>query len=77
MDIGFEKCAMIMMKKMKNINNWRNILLSQENYKYLVILEAKTIKQVETKEKVRKEDFKIIKKPISKPDTKAKISSKE
>ena len=61
MEFGIEKCAMPIMKSGKRETMERIELPNQkkerkkENYKYLGILEADTIKQVEMKEKIRKE----------------------
>ena len=64
MELGIEKCAMAVMKSSKrhltdgmelpNENKIRT-LGEKESYKYLGILEADTIKQVEMKEKIQKE----------------------
>ena len=64
MEFGIEKCAMLVMKSGKqhltdrmelpNQNKIRT-LREKETYKYLGILEADTIKQVEMKEKIKKE----------------------
>ena len=64
MEFGTEKCAMLVMKRGKrhmndgmelpNHNKIRT-LGENETYKYLVILQADTIKQVEMKDKIRKE----------------------
>ena len=60
MEFGIEKCAMLVMKNGKRqltdgmeLPNQDKIKTFEENeyYKYLVILEADTIKQVEMKEK--------------------------
>ena len=64
MEFGIEKCAMLVMKSGKRhmtdrmeLPNHDEIrtLGENENYKYLGILEADTIKQVEMKDKIRKE----------------------
>ena len=64
MEFGIEKCAMLAMKSGKQhmtdgieLPNHDNIrtLGENETYKYLDILEADTIKQVEMKNKIRKE----------------------
>ena len=64
MEFGVEKCAMHVMKNGKRhmtdgmeLPNHDKIrtLGEEENYKYLAILEADTIKQVEMKYKTRKE----------------------
>ena len=64
MEFGIEKCAMLIMKSGKqhmtdgmelpNHNKIRT-LGEKETYKYLGILEAPTIKQVEMKDMIRKE----------------------
>ena len=64
MEFGIEKCAMLVMKSGKrhltdgmelpNLDQFRT-LREKETYKYLGILEAVTIKQVEMKEKIEKE----------------------
>ena len=64
MEFGIEKCAMLIMKSGKRqltdgmeLPNKDKIktLAENETYKYLGILEADTIKQVEMKEKIQKE----------------------
>ena len=64
MEFGIEKCAMLVMKSGKRqltdrmeLPNKDKIktLTENETYKYLGILEAETIKQVEMKEKIHKE----------------------
>ena len=64
MEFGIEKCAMLVMKNSKRhmtdgmeLPNHDKIrtLEEEETYKYLGILEADTIKQVEMKDKIRKE----------------------
>ena len=64
MEFGIEKCPMLVMKSakrhmtdgMKLPNNDKIRTLGQnETYKYLGVLEADTIKQVEMKDKIRKE----------------------
>ena len=64
MEFGIEKCAMLVMKTGKRhltdgleLPNQDKIRTLEENetYKYLGILEADTIKQVEMKDKIRKE----------------------
>ena len=64
MEIGIEKCAMHVMKSGKRhmtdgmeLPNHEKIRTLEENeiYKYLGILEADTIKQVEMKDKIQKE----------------------
>ena len=64
MEFGIEKCAMIVMKsgkrhltdgmKQPNLDKIRT-LPENETYKYLGILKADTIKQVEMKNKLQKE----------------------
>ena len=63
MEFGKEKCAMLVMKNGKRhmtdgmeLPNHDKIIALGENeiYKYLGILEADTIKQVEMKDKIRK-----------------------
>ena len=64
MEFGIEKCAMLVMKigkrhltdgmELPNQNKIRT-LGEKETYKYLGILEADTIKQVEMEEKIQKE----------------------
>ena len=64
MEFGIEKCVMLVMTSGKRqltdgmeLTNQDKIktLAENEAYKYLLILEADTIKQVEMKEKVQKE----------------------
>ena len=64
MEFGIEKCAMLVMKSGKwhltermGLPNQNKIstLRAKETYKYLRILEADTIKQVDTKEKINKQ----------------------
>ena len=64
MEFSIEKCAMLDMKKgkrhmtdgIKLPNHYKTRTFGEiETYKYLGILEANTIKQVEMKEKIRKE----------------------
>ena len=63
MEFGIEKCAMLVMKSSKRhitdgmeLPNQDKIrtLAENETYKYLGILEAETINQVEMKEKIQK-----------------------
>ena len=64
MEFGIEKCAMLLMKsgnrhltdrmELPNQDKIRT-LGEKETYKYLSILEADTIKEVEMKEKIKKE----------------------
>ena len=71
MEIGIEKCAMLVMKSRKwhltdgmEIPNQEKIwtLTENETYKFLVILEADTIKQVRMKNKIQKEYLRRTKK---------------
>ena len=64
MEFGIEKCVMIVMKSSKrHLMDWIELqnqdkirmLREKETYNYLDILEADTIKQVEMKEKIKKE----------------------
>ena len=64
MEFSIEKCAMLVMKSGKrhltdgiDLPNQDKIrtLAENETYKYLGILEADTIKQVEMKDKIQKE----------------------
>ena len=64
MEFGIEKCTMLVMKSVKRhltdgmeLPNQDKIrtLREKETYKYLVILEADTIKEVDMKEKTKKE----------------------
>ena len=64
MEFGIEKCAMLVMKSGKrHMTNGMELpnqdkiktLAENETYKYLVILEADTIKQVEMKDNIQKE----------------------
>ena len=64
MEFGIEKCAMLVMKSSKRhmtdvmeLPNHDKIRMLEENetYKYLGILEADTVKQVQMKDKTRKE----------------------
>ena len=71
MEFGIEKCAMSVMKsgkpiltggmELSNLDNFRT-LEEKETYKYLSILEADTIKQVEMKENTKKEHLRRIRK---------------
>ena len=65
MEFGIEKCAILVMKSGKQhlidrmeLPNQDKIRMlgEKETYKYLGILEADTIKQVEMKEKIKKEN---------------------
>ena len=71
MGFGIEKCALLVMKSGKlhitdgmELPNQDKIRMfgEKEAYKYLDILEADTIKQVEMKDKIRKEYFRRTKK---------------
>ena len=71
MEFGIEKCAMLIMRSGKRqmteeieLSNQEKIrtLGEKETYKYLGILEADTIKQAETMEKIRKEYLRQTKK---------------
>ena len=64
MEFGIEKCAMLVMKSGKwqltdemelpNKDKIKTLAKKKKTYKYLGILEAETIKQVEMKKKFRK-----------------------
>ena len=63
MEFGREKCAMLVIKSGKRhmtdwmeLPNYNKIKMLRENetYKYLDILEADTIKEVEMKDKIQK-----------------------
>ena len=63
MEFGIEKWAMLIMRCGETTNDGRNrttksrknrMLGEKETYKYLEILEADTIKQVEMREKIKK-----------------------
>ena len=80
MEFGIEKCAMLVMKSGKRhmtdemeLPNRDNIrtLGEEETYRYLGILEADTIKQVEMKDKIRKEYLRRTRKLL-----KTKLSSR-
>ena len=71
MEFGIEKCSMLVMKSGKRqlidgmeLPNQDKIktLAENETYKYLGILEADTIKQVEMKDKIQKEYLRRTKK---------------
>ena len=73
MEFGIEKCAMLVMKSGKRnltdgmeLPNHDKIRTHAENetYKYLGILEADTIKQVEMKDKIQKEYFRRTRKQL-------------
>ena len=75
MEFGIEKCAMFVMKSGKRHMADRMELPNQdkirthgenETYKYLGILEADTIKQVEMKDKIRKEYLRRTRKLLEK-----------
>ena len=63
MEFGIEKCALLVMKSGKHLTDGIELpnqdkirtLAENKTYKYLGILEADTIKQVETKNKIQKE----------------------
>ena len=80
MEFGIEKCAMLVMKSGKrHLTDWIELqnqdkirmLGEKETYKYLGILEADTIKQVEMKEKIKKEYLRRTRKLL-----KTKLSSR-
>ena len=71
MEFGIEKCAMLIMKSEKHHmmdgmelpNREKNrTLREKETYKYVGILEADTFKQVDMKEKIKKEYLRRTKK---------------
>ena len=71
MEFGIEKCTKLEMKSGKrHLTNGMELLNQEkirtfgekETYKYLGILEADTIKQVEMKEKIKKEYLRITRK---------------
>ena len=73
MEFGIEKCAMLVMKSGKRhitdgmeLPNHNRIRTPEENetYKYLGILEADTIKQVQMKDTIRKEYLRGMRKPL-------------
>ena len=75
MEFGIEKCAMLVMKSSKRhitdgmeLPNHNRIRTLEENetYKYLGILDADTIKQVQMKDTIRKEYFRGIRKLLEK-----------
>ena len=55
MEFGIEKCALLVMKSGKRHLTDEIELPNQDKIKYLGILEADTIKQVERKNKIQKE----------------------
>ena len=64
MEFGIEKCAILVMKSTKEhmmeVVKWPNQVITRmlgekETYKYLGILKADIVKQVEMKEKIKKE----------------------
>ena len=75
MEFGIEKCAMVVMKsgkqqltdgmKLPNKDKIKT-LAENETYKYLGILEADTIKQVEMKDKIQKEYLRRTRKLLEK-----------
>ena len=80
MEFGIEKCAMLVMKSGRRqltdgmeLPNQDKIRTLAENktYKYLGILEANTIKQMEMKDKIQKEYLWRTRKPL-----KTKLSSR-
>ena len=85
MEFGIEKCALLVMKSGKrhltdgielpNHDKIR-ILAENETYKYLGILEADTIKQVEMKNKIQKEYLRRTRKLLETNST-AETLSKE
>ena len=64
MELGIEKCALLVRKSSKLLPNQDKIRILAENetYKYLGILEADTIKQVQMKNKIQKEYLRRTKK---------------
>ena len=73
MEYGMEKWAMLIMRSVKqhmtevlklSKQEKIRILGEKENYKYLKILEVETIKQVEMKEKIKKEYLKKTEKQL-------------
>ena len=77
MEFGSEECFMMIMKISKIGEKKENIrsLEGKENYKYLEILEADTIKQTEIREKIRKNTLEE-QENFSKLSCAAEISSK-
>ena len=63
MEFGIEKCAMLVMKSGKHMTerveqSYQVVIRTlgeKETYKYVEVLEADIIKQVEMKEKIKKE----------------------
>ena len=85
MEFGIEKCAMLVMKSGKRhltdgmeLPNQDKIktLTENETYKYLGILEADTIKQVEMKEEIQNEYLRRTRK-LSRQNSPAETLSKE
>ena len=85
MEFGIEKCDLLVMKSGKRyptdgieLPNQVKIrmLAESETYKYLAILEADTIKQVEMKNKIQKEYF-MRTRNYSRQSSLAETSSKE
>ena len=75
MEFGIEQCAMLVMKsgqrhrtdRMEQPNQDKiRTLAENETYKYLRILEADTIKQVETRDKIQKEYLRRTRKLLGK-----------
>ena len=69
MEFAIEKCAMLIMRKWQmtgkiEVPNQGKIRMHGEKgtYKYMVILEVDTIKQVDVKEKIQKEYFRGMRK---------------
>ena len=85
MEFSIEKCAMLIMKSGKKQHITERIELpnqeriraleGNENYKYLVILEADKIEQVEIKENIQK-SITDERESFSKPSSATKILSK-
>ena len=85
MEFGIEKCAMLVMKNGKRhmtdgmeLPNHDRIRTQEENetYKHLVILLADTIKQVQMKDRIRK-NISGERENYSRQNSPAEISSKE
>ena len=86
MKFGIEKCAMLVMKSGKrhmndgmDLPNHNKIRTLEENetYKYLCILEADTIKQVQMKDTIRKEYLSGERENYSRQNSPAETTSKE
>ena len=80
MELGLEKCAMLVMKRgQRHLTEGMELpkkdkiktLAENETYKYSGILEADTIKQMEMKHKIQKEYLRRTRKPLE-----TKLSSK-